>query len=1381
MFSGLAFNYTTSSLLPFTTYNFQVEAVNSAGSVFSASSTATTNEDAPSFVPPPYFVTVSASSISITWQAPPQPNGVIVSYQLFRDGDEVFNGLSLSHMDTGLEPFTSYNYHVQACTNGGCTNSSVAMNTTLEDLPEQFSAPIVSAIQARSLTITWSAPAVPNGVILYYTLSLGNGTVLFNGTSLTAQVTGLSPFTNYSFFVTACNGAGCTQTSLTTQATDEAVPEGVSNPGVRDLSTTSVEITWSQPTSPNGIITNYTIRRDGDVIFQGLQFEYVDTDLEGDVLYSYTVEAVNSAGGTASPETVIRTRVGIPEGLAAPVLTVLNSTAILARWSAPTKANGEIFNYTLHVNEMELFMALQFNYTITGLSPFTSYSIFVEACNQAGCASSTAVTNMTDPALPAGVLPPSLTPLGPNLVGVSWMAPSQPNGIISNYFVFRRQPPAPVPLIIFQSTSPMSFNSTGLTAFTTYEFRVEVRNQVGSTSSEFASVVTLEGLPAGISSPIFPAASIFATNVTALWTPPTQPNGVITSYQLHYRIPLDPLTNAPGTPILAATVPGNVTTVLVTGLSPFTSYEFRIVAINGAGEGTSEWELVTTGEARPEGINPITVEMKTAETLVLQWTPPDTPNGVIMEYRLYLDGELVYHNSLTSYTVMRLDPFTSYTLLLSVCTSAGCTSGMPQTVTTSEAVPANQQAPVLAILTPYALNVRWQTPQMPNGIITRYDVLRVVGTSAPSVGNITNALILNSTMDVSQREFNDTTVLPATSYHYAIRSANSAGETVSPFQFILTPEAAPEGIPTPSLTVLTSTEIRISWTAPTMPNGDIIMYRLFREDPNNNVTLVYTGLNPMFVDSGLLPFTSYAYFLEACTGGGCANGTMATGRTDEAIPEGLAPPILTALSANNISIRWMPPQTPNGIITQYIVDIQFTVGNQQPVIRIVTSALTTPVTNLPTYTIINVTLQACTSAGCVPSEPSYVRTLEAIPKGIQPPVLVVLGASSIQASWNQPLQPNGIILQYVLRRNSTVVYEGPGLSFLDTGLLPFQFYAYDVQANNSAGYGDRSGTAIVRTLADTPTNISAPSLLPLSPTSIRATWVQPSIPNGAAILEYRLYIDNQRIFQGNGATFLYLVTGLDIFTTYQFLLEACTSTCANSSLSTAQTLPDPPQGQTPPVLVAQPNATVAITWSPPANPNGIITNYTLERRLITSTGPTSSIEVFTGLAMSYVDQDTSLVPALQYEYRVEAINIRGSSTSAYSSVILLEEAPEGIAAPQLVQRTATNATISLPPPSTPNGNITQFMVFQNQQLLVSLSPTGSTLTYTAINLDPFSLYLFYMSVCTSAGCTAGPVLSVRTDEAAPVNLPPPVASAVMFRSMVISWGPPVNPNGNLTR
>ena len=62
----------------------------------------------------------------------------------------------------------------------------------------------------RSLTLTWSAPEIPNGVITEYQLQCSGGGQVFNRTVMetTATLSGLLPYTNYSCSITARTSAG---------------------------------------------------------------------------------------------------------------------------------------------------------------------------------------------------------------------------------------------------------------------------------------------------------------------------------------------------------------------------------------------------------------------------------------------------------------------------------------------------------------------------------------------------------------------------------------------------------------------------------------------------------------------------------------------------------------------------------------------------------------------------------------------------------------------------------------------------------------------------------------------------------------------------------------------------------------------------------------------------------------------------------------------------------------------------------------------------------------------------------------------------------------------------------------------------------------------
>ena len=1306
---------------------------------------------------------------------------MLLNYTVYRNGGLLASTNLLSLVDgVGLEPFTQYSYVIEACTQAGCTNSSSVANTTLEDIPVGVSSPVVTELQARSMLVSWEPPTAPNGIITAYVLTLlgtVNDTELFRGLDLSLALDGLLPFTSYSLVLTVCNSVGCTSSNVTEVKTLQAPPDSIDAPMVRSLNSTSVAISWTAPEMPNGIVTSYVLRRASNatnamVVFEGLGFSFNDVDLVPNTLYHYTVEVVNGGGSTLSDATFINTSPDLAEGQGPPALVVLGPTEIQVTWSPPLKPNGDISTYLLFLNNEEVFSGIGFEYLATGLTPFTVYSFYVEVCNQAGCASSITVFNTTDEAKPEDVVAPTLVALSSTAVEVSWVPPGKPNGIITAYEVRRRNFGEPLTEMVHYPSGPpsvLSFINSVLTPFTKYEYRLRVFNSAGSTFSDWVSIQTPEDVPQGVGLPMFANGDINARNVTATWSPPEMPNGIITSYELHYRLAFVSMLNGPGEPVLAAVVPGNITTATVTGLLPASIYEFRLVAVNSVAEGESEWFLIVTAEDKPEDIQPIIVEERTGSTLTLSWEEPATPNGVITEYMLFLDGELVYSDAASMYEVQRLDPYTTYSLQLAACTSAGCSFANPQLVTTAEVSPFGQPAPNLLALSPRVVEVTWDPPLQPNGIITSYQVLRQ--DSSPS-----SLKVINTTTDVLTRLYVDEDVVPASSYQYAIRAINSQGQTESEFKDITTPATAPEGLSAPTLIALSPTEIQVSWAEPLQPNGIITQYQALRSGGGMVNVSVHVGQNRAFVDDlNLKPYTQYTYVIEACTfNGGCSVSMSSSVTTLESVPEGFDPPMLEALSSTMISIEWDEPESPNGIITSYMVNIE-------PVsIQITTVELSVNISNLLPFTVYTVSISACTAVGCTPMESETVRTLEALPQFISPPSVTVLGPTSVQATWQQPAKPNGIITLYELRRNDSIVFNGTGLVYIDENLLPDTLYQYDVQAYTSVGGGERSGPRFVTTHADTPEDVGTPVLTVISATAIEAQWTMPGQPNGVISL-YILTVNGSEVYRG--LEMVFTVTELSPYTSYSFAVTACTTTCATGDDATARTAEAIPEGQAPPTLTAHPNLSVEITWEAPSSPNGVILFYSVQRRLL---GTTVQASVFTGLLTNYLDDDADLRATLSYEYRVVVTNGAGSLASDWRNITLPEAAPEGVPPPEVITTASNSITLLSRPPATPNGIILRYVLYRNSNVSQTKDPIASEdagPTFIEENLTPFTEYSFHVAACTAAGCGNSPMVVIYTDEAPPMGFDVVAPTATSLQTEVglnVTWPPPSVPNGIIT-
>ncbi|XP_051785964.1 receptor-type tyrosine-protein phosphatase delta isoform X15 [Erpetoichthys calabaricus] len=75
----------------------------------------------------------------------------------------------------------------------------------------------------------------------------------------------------------------------------------------------------------------------------------------------------------------------------------------------------------------------------------------------------------------------------------------------------------------------------------------------------------------------------------------------------------------------------------VGGLSPYSEYEFRVVAVNNIGRGppSEPVETRTAEQAPSTAPRQVTARMLSSSTILVQWEEPEEPNGQIQGYRVY--------------------------------------------------------------------------------------------------------------------------------------------------------------------------------------------------------------------------------------------------------------------------------------------------------------------------------------------------------------------------------------------------------------------------------------------------------------------------------------------------------------------------------------------------------------------------------------------------------------------------------------------------------------------------------------------------------------------------------------------------------------------------
>lgn len=93
----------------------------------------------------------------------------------------------------------------------------------------------------------------------------------------------------------------------------------------------------------------------------------------------------------------------------------------------------------------------------------------------------------------------------------------------------------------------------------------------------------------------------------------------------------------------------------VGGLSPYSDYEFRVVAVNNIGRGppSESIEAKTAEQAPSTAPRQVRGHMLSTTTAVIHWDEPEEANGQIMGYRVYYTMDSTQHVNLWEKQIVR--------------------------------------------------------------------------------------------------------------------------------------------------------------------------------------------------------------------------------------------------------------------------------------------------------------------------------------------------------------------------------------------------------------------------------------------------------------------------------------------------------------------------------------------------------------------------------------------------------------------------------------------------------------------------------------------------------------------------------------------------------
>ncbi|KAG7229057.1 hypothetical protein INR49_013176, partial [Caranx melampygus] len=688
---------------------------------------------------------------------------------------------------------------------------------------------------------------------------------------------------------------------------------------------------------------------------------------------------------------------------------------------------------------------------------------------------------------------------------------------------------------------------------------------------EATAQVTVKALPK-------PPTSLIVTETTATSVTLTWDSGnpePVSYYMIQYR--------AKSSDNGFQEVEGVATTrYSIGGLSPYSEYEFRVMAVNNIGRGPPSDPVETrTGEQAPSS-PPLHVQarMLSASTMLVQWEPPEEPNGQIRGYRIYYSSDLTAplsawqkHNtddsSLT--TISGLTPDITYSLRVLGFTSVG--DGPPSDilqVKTQQGVPAQPSSFEAEAELDTQIRLTWLWPVQ--GPITNYELQYWEAGSDNK---------------------------PDTLYRFSLaaRSEMGLGVYTQPIEARTaqsTPSAPPQEV---HLVSLSSTSLKVSWVAPPAASrhGAIVRYTvsyqaLAGEDTERHEVTGIGADATSYVLEGLEKWTEYQVWVRAHTdvGPGPESAPVRM-RTKEDVPG--APPRkleVEAINSTAIRVTWKPPLQvkQHGQIRGYQVIFSRLENGEprgQPNIMdvalpeaqrghpSVNSSAVAELWNellwnieestehvrghhggLQSETMYSVTVAAYTTKGDgARSKAKVITTTGAVPGKPTMMISTTMGNTAL-IQWQPPKEMVGELMGYQLqyKRTDEETYTSRELRKIDdhytvTGLHKGATYVFRLSARNRAGIGE----AYMKEIS-TPEDV--PSGFPfnlqvtgLTQASTQLTWEPPLLAerNGKIIYYMVVYrdINSQQNSTNRTSDTHMTIHGLNPDTTYDIRVQAFTS------------------------------------------------------------------------------------------------------------------------------------------------------------------------------------------------------------------------------------------------
>nr|XP_040038560.1 receptor-type tyrosine-protein phosphatase S-like isoform X21 [Gasterosteus aculeatus aculeatus] len=608
----------------------------------------------------------------------------------------------------------------------------------------------------------------------------------------------------------------------------------------------------------------------------------------------------------------------------------------------------------------------------------------------------------------------------------------------------------------------------------------------------------------------------------------------------------------------------------VGGLSPYSDYEFRVVAVNNIGRGppSESIEAKTAEQAPSTAPRQVRGHMLSTTTAVIHWDEPEEANGQIMGYRVYYTMDSAQHVNFWEKQIVRgsnfvtiqgLIPNKTYYIKVLAYTSVGdgplsadlqiiAKTGVPSQPTDFKGEAKSETSVLLSWIAPA------QTGQ--ENQITGYELMYRKRDDKEE-----KRISFEPTTTYLLRDLK-----PFTTYTFrlAARSKHGVGAYTNEIS-AETPQTLPSGPPRKvEVEAVNSSSIKVIWRSPmpTKQHGQIRGYQVHYVRMVNGEPTGQPVVKDILMDDAQWEYddstehemiitelqaeTTYSVTVGAyTTKGDGARSKPKLITTTGAVPE---KPRLMVSTTNmgTALLQWHPPASTHGPLQGY--RLRFGRKDVDPLTVIEFPERENHYTTKEIHKGASYTfrLSARNKVGFGEETVKEVTTNEDVPSGY-PQSIKAEGAttSTIQVSWQSVLlaERNGQIVKYALqykdinspRSPSELFITAPESTVILDGLKADTTYDIKMCAFTSKGSGSYSPSVQFRTQPlDQAVFAKNFHVRAAMKTSVLLTWEIPDTYNPAQ--PFTILYDNGQSVEVDGKLTQKLITGLQPETQYSFLL-----------------------------------------------------------------------------------------------------------------------------------------------------------------------------------------------------------------------------------------------------